>query len=273
MTPPSSPSAIPRRCATPSRTPYRSSNSVWSACSSGANLATAEGRARAAEVALRVLAEHPSELVRDQYLMQVADRLRPGARRPCDRRWVELARSPVRREIPNEPPSDEGRPRTRSFSGPMPRPGLEALRLYMHAPRIADDRFIAQYFVNETQREIFEGLATGAPVSDVIDALGRRGEEEAANVLSQLVVDELDRDFSTDDVTAVVSQLLRSAVSVELKNVERELRSGALSPELTMATIKDVQGAPRICLRPRTATSPKATFAAGCCRAVDVDPS
>ena len=123
----------------------------------------------------------------------------------------------------------------------MPRPGLEALRLYMHAPRIADDRFIAQYFVNETQREIFEGLATGAPVSDVIDALGRRGEEEAANVLSQLVVDELDRDYSTDDVTAVVSQLLRSAVSVELKNVERELRSGALSPELAMATIKDVK--------------------------------
>ncbi len=42
----------------------------------GANLATAEGRARAGEAALAVLAEHPSELVRDQYVMDVADRLR-----------------------------------------------------------------------------------------------------------------------------------------------------------------------------------------------------
>ncbi len=33
-----------------------------------ANLATAEGRARAAELAMDVLAEHPSELVRDQYI-------------------------------------------------------------------------------------------------------------------------------------------------------------------------------------------------------------
>ena len=42
----------------------------------GANLATPEGRARAAESALRVVAEHPSDIVRDQYLVTVADRLR-----------------------------------------------------------------------------------------------------------------------------------------------------------------------------------------------------
>ena len=99
----------------------------------GANLATAEGRARAAEPSMRVIAEHPSELVRDQYLMQVADRLHlePAALRP---RVGELSRSPVKREIPNEPPSDDVMPRRRSYSGPMPRPGLEALRLYLHFP-------------------------------------------------------------------------------------------------------------------------------------------
>src|SRR5205085_5955923 len=42
----------------------------------GANLSTAEGRARAAEAAVKVIAEHPSQLVRDQYLMEVADRCR-----------------------------------------------------------------------------------------------------------------------------------------------------------------------------------------------------
>ena len=56
-----------------------------------ANVATAEGRVRAAESAMRVLAEHPSELVRDEYLMEVADRLRlePSQLRP---RVAELAR-------------------------------------------------------------------------------------------------------------------------------------------------------------------------------------
>ena len=41
-----------------------------------ADLANAEGRARAAEAALVAVAEHPDGLVRDQYVMQVADRCR-----------------------------------------------------------------------------------------------------------------------------------------------------------------------------------------------------
>jgi DNA primase len=39
-------------------------------------LSSVEGRARAAEAALVAVAEHPDELVRDQYVMQVADRCR-----------------------------------------------------------------------------------------------------------------------------------------------------------------------------------------------------
>ena len=44
------------------------------------DLTTAEGRARAAEAALTAVAEHPDDLVRDQYVMQLADRCRarPG---------------------------------------------------------------------------------------------------------------------------------------------------------------------------------------------------
>ncbi len=40
------------------------------------NLTTAEGRARTADAALAAVAEHPDELVRDQYVMQVADHCR-----------------------------------------------------------------------------------------------------------------------------------------------------------------------------------------------------
>jgi hypothetical protein len=171
--------------------------------------------------------------------MQVADslRLEPRVLRTT---LVDILRHPARREIPNEP--------TFSVSGERPirvattpRPGLEALRLTLHAPRLAKDRFIAQYFVNETQREIFEGLSSGRSVSDVIDEFERRGEDQAAQLLSQIVVDEFDRDFTAEDVTAVVAQLLRSAVAEELKNVERDLRSDKVSPDVAMATIRDVK--------------------------------
>src|SRR5207302_1189161 len=46
-----------------------------------ADLGSPEGRARAAERALPVIAEHPSDLVRDQYVMEVADRCRAAPER------------------------------------------------------------------------------------------------------------------------------------------------------------------------------------------------
>ena len=45
----------------------------------GADLRTPESRARAADAALAVVAEHPDDLVRDQYVMQVADACRVDA--------------------------------------------------------------------------------------------------------------------------------------------------------------------------------------------------
>ena len=201
-----------------------------------ANLGTAEGRGRAAEQAMEVLAEHPSELVRDQYIMQVAGtlRLEESLLRP---RVVELARNPKPRTA-NEPPTA---PSPRAPRLPMPRPGLEALRLRVHFPNDVKDRLIAAYFVNDVQREIFDGLSSERSLSEVIDELDRRGEEEAAQVLSELAVDELDRDYTVEDVTAVVSQLIRSAVTVELKNVARDLKEGNMTPEVADVTVRDVK--------------------------------
>ena len=205
-----------------------------------ANLASPEGRARAGEAAVEVLAEHPSDLVRDQYVMQVADRLRleVATLRP---RVAELARGGGRRiEAGGVARSNEER-REPIPSPPMPRPGMEALRLYVHFPEHVRERLIAPYFSNETQRDIFEGLASQRPVSEVIDQLQRQGDDEASHVLSQLVVDELGRDYTADDVTAVVAQLLRNAVNEELKKLEREFRGGEVSPDVAMHTIRDVK--------------------------------
>jgi len=204
-----------------------------------ANLSTPEGRARAAQPAMRVLSEHPSELVRDQYLMQVADtlRLEPRVLRSTP---LELQSQPAQREVPNEPmdPSQFSSS-TRRLS--MPRPGLEALRLILQAPTVAGDRFIAQYFIDETQRDVFESLASGRSVADVVVDFERRGDDEAVRVISQLVVDETEHGYSSSDVTAVVAQLLRSAVGEELKNIERQLRANTIAPDVAMATIRDVK--------------------------------
>ena len=203
----------------------------------GANLETAEGRARAAELAMAVLAEHPSELVRDQYVMKVGYELRldEAVLRP---RVATLARAGVTRP-PAHPEAGEARARVERSE--MPRPGTEALRLCVHLPGVVADRFVAAYFVHDVQREIFDALVPGRTSSEVVDDLIRRGDDEAALVLSELVVDELDREYEELDIAAVVSQLLRAAVTQELRNVERELRDGSMGPDVAMATIRDVK--------------------------------
>jgi DNA primase len=200
----------------------------------GANLTTAEGRARAAELAMDVLAEHPSELVRDQYIQELVGRL--GLDQNLLRaRVLDRAANPrerVVREITNEPP-----PERRPMSS-MPRPGLEALRLIVHGPVSMKDRFIAPYFLNEVQRDIFEALSTRQNASELIDEFQRRGEEEEEHVLSRLVVEELDHSY---DVGAVVAQLIRSAVRAELGKLNRDMLEGRVSPELAGATDRDVK--------------------------------
>ncbi len=111
----------------------------------------------------------------------------------------------------------------------------------MHGPEATKQRFIAPYFTNEIQRDVFEALATGQSLSELIDALERRGQDEAALVLSELAVEELDQTFGASDVTAVVAQLVRGAVREELRSLDRDMREGRVSPELAMATTRDVK--------------------------------
>ena len=197
----------------------------------GANFATAEGRARAAESAMEVLAEHPSELVRDQYVMEVADRLRLDVA-------TLRARANDAPRVVSRPASVPVAPAPRSD---LPRPGLEALRLMVHAPELVTERLITPYFVHEIQREIYLALGEGRSVASAIDTLERQGHDEAAAVLAELVVDELDQDYSAIDVSAVLAQLIRAAVRSELADLSRDLRASRISPELELSTQRDVR--------------------------------
>lgn len=77
----------------------------------GGRLDTPEGRARTAEAALDVIREHPSDFVRDQYVMEVADRCRIDVERlrsslagPAARRPRLVAEGRPRREVRSDAP-------------------------------------------------------------------------------------------------------------------------------------------------------------------------
>ena len=195
-----------------------------------ANLATPEGRARAGEQASAVLAEHPSELVRDQYVMQVADRL--GLDASTLRVWVA---ENVRGE-PHRVAVTSARPRTSE----LPRPGIEALRLCVHFPGVRS-RFAEAYFANEVQRAAFAALVREEPVAAAITRLEQEGFDDAVRVLGELVVDEPGDAPEDAAVDAVVAQLLRHASQYALREVEREMRDGRVSPDVAASVIRDVK--------------------------------
>ncbi len=83
-----------------------------------AELSTPEGRAKAADATLAAVAEHPDNLVRDQYLMQVAERCRldPGLLRPR----LEELRVEGRRRVPSSGSGQPGRGSAGSTRRPRP---------------------------------------------------------------------------------------------------------------------------------------------------------
>jgi DNA primase len=188
----------------------------------GARLDAPEQRAAAAEAALDVIREHPSELVRDQYVMEVADRcriepdqLRARLRRPGAVRVVE-DRAP-RRAVDSDSPE------------------VEALRHLIHSPAAIDPLLLVEpeasevLFLDERNLAAFRVLAQHESVHAAIDA----ADPGAAELILRLAVDETDSD--PEDVVAL---LVRRAVIRELAVVEAQARSEgavlALEPKLLL---------------------------------------
>ncbi len=188
----------------------------------GANLRTPEGRARAAEAAMGVIAEHPSELVRDQYLMQVADRCRIDADQLRRGTFVARSSSPSRAEGGTPVPGrmDPGGPE------------LEALRLAVHRRDEVAGRLRAVLFADERNLAAFSALSTSATVHDAITA----ADPGAADLLQRLAVEE-----SSAEVDDVLTQLVRRAAQRALGELEADARANpeeALGLAATMTWLK-----------------------------------
>ncbi|MGA2837233.1 MAG: DNA primase [Acidimicrobiales bacterium] len=218
------------------------------------DLSTPEGRARTADHALAAVAEHPDDLVRDQYVMQVAERCRLEPASLRDR----LER--IRREGPRTPPprSDrttvhpEGPPGDRDprgydgppdgpgpewdgwDDGPVPggrgrpsaasefRPGLEALRLAIHRPEEVGERLEAPLFGDPVQRAAFLALVEADDLAEAIDTATGRVQA----LLVRLTVEE-----PRAEPDEVVTQLVRNAVRREMKLVAVEARTSTRAME------------------------------------------
>ena len=201
----------------------------------GADLSSAEGRAKAAEEAVAAVVEHPNELVRDQYLMLVADRCRlePAALRPLAER---LARRAAAQEAPG-PAGPRQAPAREDDPGPRPappvaapgagsaeagRPGLEALRLAVHRPEAVAARLEPFLFPDPLQRRAFEVLAEAETLQRAMEE-AEEDEPQVAALLRRLVVEE-----PAEDADAVIVQLVRIAARRALADLESQAR---LSPE------------------------------------------
>lgn len=172
-----------------------------------ADLRTPEGRARGAAAALDVVAEHPSDLVRDQYLMVIADRCRIDV----DRLREQLRTG--RREAPPARPEGPARPSRRRAPNT---PELEALRLLAHRPAELADRIDECLFDDDLHVSAYRILASGADLHEAIGTV----DPATADLLQQLAVQESEAD-PADVATRLVEEATRRAIA----EVEADARS------------------------------------------------
>jgi DNA primase len=178
------------------------------------NLSTVEGRARAAEQAMAMVGEHPNPLVRDQYVMEVADRtrvepdrLRGGARRT------------------SAPTLERRRPERTE------RPALMVLLLAVHQPELVADLLDEALFTDEVELAAYRSLASAATLHEAIE----HADPEAAELLQRLAVEEVDVD--ADDVLALLVGEVAHRALLELE-ADARVSADPLSASETIGWLK-----------------------------------
>jgi DNA primase len=192
---------------------------------SRADLRSPEGRARAAAEAMALVSEHPNELVRDQYLMQVADRcqvdpgrLRSGAWQPARGDRAQQRGSSNAAPEAGSRPAASALPRRAEPSGPE----LEALRLAVHRPEEVADRLEDVLFADEIHVAAFRSLASASTLHEAIGT----ADPDVAQLLQRLAVEEAE-----EDVDDVVARLVDRAGQRALVELQREARAASLPEE------------------------------------------
>ena len=168
---------------------------------SGSDLTSVEGRARAAGFGVEMVREHPSALVRDQYVMELADRCRVDADRLRQTLAAPATGRGARPASVAPTLAQGGRPAGRSET-----PALLALGLAVHEPASVADLLHEALFTDPVHLGTYRALAGAATLHEAVAA----AEPEAAELLQRLAVEEVGAD--ADDVVArLVADVARHA--------------------------------------------------------------
>lgn len=207
----------------------------------GADMDSAEHRARAAEDALGVVAEHPNDLVRDQYLMQVADRCRLDVDRLRERLRSGNFRRPAPPQERRRRRDDDGDPGPREPGvaiddgdpdpAPPPdvdpgaradteraSPALEVLRVAVNRPEDVAEWVHESLFDESLHLESFRALVSSATIHEAIES----SPPDVAALLSRLAVEE-PVDDPLDPLMLLIRAAGRRALSIERSRSEPDL--------------------------------------------------
>jgi len=188
----------------------------------GADVTSPEGRARVAEQAVPILAEHPNELVREQYVSQVAGTL------GIDHGWFKNEIGRGGRPRPRPAAADAARPPARR---PINERELEMLRVAVHNPELVADRLDPVMLQDPLAQTVLEALMVADTFHHALAALNG----EAADVLQRLAVEEpaLGNDPDTY-VAELAANLVEAAAAPVLQDLVRngDLRSMELKRSL-----------------------------------------
>ena len=188
-----------------------------------ARLDTPEHRVRAAEAAMAVVQEHPSEMVRDQYLLEVAARCRVDEHHLRGRRFdAPAAPEPRRARARDDEPPPRGtlvrtdRPRSR----PLVRDSAEteALRLMVWRRDEIEPSLDEALFRDHTARTAFLALGSARSLADAI-AVAEVDDPAAGDLLQRLAVEETEAEAHD-----VLSRLVDEAASAALASLRAEAR-------------------------------------------------
>ena len=201
-----------------------------------ARLETAEGRARAAEAAIEVIREHPSELVRDQYVMEVAgrcriepDQLRAALARPAP---TPKEPAPSRRGSRSDVPEGEGvralRPRAADERNG---PELEVLRHVLHDWASVEHWIrYEDLFEGDLHAMAFRALMAHPTVPEAIES----ADPGVAELLARLAAEEVDSD-PFDAVVRLLTERARHEVTALVSRINADPSLQADSQWLTLA--------------------------------------
>ena len=191
---------------------------------------TPEQRVRAAEAAMAVVQEHPSDMVRDQYLLEVAARCRVDENQLRNRTFEAAAKPEPRQQRRRDagPGGGDDEPPPRGSAVRPDRPQvrraqrdtaeIEALRLYVWRRDEISGLLDDTLFRDPVALTAFHALTSTPTLADAVAAAGA-DDPVAGDLLQRMAVEETEA-----EVNDVLTRLVDEAATTAMASLKAEAR-------------------------------------------------